>query len=92
MKCSVKGCNNDTLPRSKTGVCHKCLKKRYYDHNYRSPRNKVEAICYKCGENFKARYTQDPKYSYCPKCRKEVKRIGRGLEWMSRQKSHGRIK
>lgn len=91
MKCSV--CKeNEISPRSRTGICKRCLVRRSYNHNYKSPRKKVDAICYKCHENFEARYDQDPKYSLCPQCKKRLEDVGKGFEWVRRKSYVGRNK
>lgn len=40
-----------------------------------------------CRRRFKAGAWQDPKYSLCPKCKREAERIGVGLEWVEKQTS-----
>jgi len=89
MKCSEEECDNDISPRSHTGICKKCLVRKNYDRTYKSHKYRIPAICYKCGRNFMARYDQDPKRSWCPECRKKMKKISRGMEWVGRKSNYG---
>lgn len=40
-----------------------------------------------CRKRFRAKSWQNPKYSMCPKCKREAGQIGVGLEWVEKTTS-----
>ncbi|KKK93956.1 hypothetical protein LCGC14_2687670 [marine sediment metagenome] len=68
-----------------------------YDERFKSlPRKQSRATsegvwtrCWRkdCLRRFKAKPWQNPKFSVCPKCKREAEQIGVGLEWVEKQTS-----
>jgi len=97
MNCTTPNCKGKVTKHKKLKVCTTCYRRAHYDKTLKSlPRRQargnsggVWTRCWRkdCRRRFKAGAWQDPKYSLCPKCKREASEIGVGLEWVEKQTS-----
>lgn len=94
MNCTTPDCKGKVTKHKKLELCTQCYRRTHYDKTLKSlprkqARGNVEGVwtrCWRkdCRRRYKAGKWQDPKYSLCPKCKREAERIGVGLGWVER--------